>query len=67
MRLRTWEEIKGNLQHVSDSPKGVEVTIDGDVVMLEGGVNRNLRQAIGKDVSILYTDSDYFIRVEGDE
>ena len=66
-RLRNWEEITGKLQDVSGISRGVEVNIDGTSIILDDKAGESLQQAIGTEVSILRTDTDYRIRVEGDK
>jgi hypothetical protein len=66
-RLRNWEEITGTLEDASEISRGVEVSIDGTSIILDDNPEESLLQAIGSEVSILRTDDDYRIRVEGDK
>lgn len=66
-RLEKWEEITGTLQGISESSRGIEVTIDETSIILEKKVEKDLQQAVGSEVSILRTDTDYFVRVGGDK
>lgn len=66
-RLAHWEEITGTLEDVSETPRGVKVSINDTSIILDDNLKESLQQSIGSDVSILRTNDDYRIRVEGDK